>query len=40
VFRESDLEDAILRQMEAFILELGRGFAFVERQERIVLEGG
>lgn len=28
---EADLEAAILRQLEAFILELGRGFAFVER---------
>ncbi len=38
-YQESDLEEAILRQMEAFILELGRGFAFVERQKRIVLDG-
>jgi len=30
---EADLETAILRQLEAFILELGRGFAFVERQK-------
>jgi predicted nuclease of restriction endonuclease-like (RecB) superfamily len=29
---EADLEDAILRQLESFILELGRGFAFVERR--------
>jgi predicted nuclease of restriction endonuclease-like (RecB) superfamily len=33
---EADLESAILRQLEAFILELGRGFAFVERQKRMV----
>lgn len=38
-YLESDLVGAILRQMEAFILELGRGFAFVERQKRIVLDG-
>lgn len=38
-YQESDLESAILRQMEAFILELGRGFAFVERQKRIILDG-
>lgn len=38
-YQESDLEGALLRQMEAFILELGRGFAFVERQKRIVLDG-
>ena len=31
---EADLEAAILRQLEAFILELGRGFAFVERPKR------
>jgi predicted nuclease of restriction endonuclease-like (RecB) superfamily len=36
---ESDLEAAILRQLEAFILELGRGFAFVERQKRMVIDG-
>ena len=35
---EADLEAAILRQLEAFILELGRGFAFVERQKRMVIE--
>ncbi|QEI05810.1 DUF1016 domain-containing protein [Pigmentiphaga aceris] len=36
---ETDLEAAILRQLEAFILELGRGFAFVERQKRMVIDG-
>jgi predicted nuclease of restriction endonuclease-like (RecB) superfamily len=36
---EGDLEAAILRQLEAFILELGRGFAFVERQKRMVIDG-
>lgn len=36
---EADLEAAILRQLEAFILELGRGFAFVERQMRMVIDG-
>ena len=29
----------MLRQLEAFILELGRGFAFVERQKRLVIDG-
>jgi predicted nuclease of restriction endonuclease-like (RecB) superfamily len=33
------LESAILRQLEAFILELDRGFAFVERQKRMVIDG-
>lgn len=36
---EANLETAILRQLEAFILELGRGFAFVERQKRMVIDG-
>ena len=38
-YDEADLEGAILRQLEAFILELGRGFAFVERQKRMVIDG-
>ncbi len=36
---EADLESAILRQLETFILELGHGFAFVERQKRMVIDG-
>jgi predicted nuclease of restriction endonuclease-like (RecB) superfamily len=38
-FSEKDLESAILREIERFLLELGAGFAFVERQKRIVLDG-
>ncbi len=38
-FAEKDLETAILREMESFILELGVGFAFLERQKRITLDG-
>jgi predicted nuclease of restriction endonuclease-like (RecB) superfamily len=38
-FSERDLESAILREIEAFLLELGGGFAFVERQKRITLDG-
>lgn len=34
-YLEKDLEDAILRDMEAFLLELGGGFAFLNRQKRI-----
>ena len=34
-----DTNPKILRQLEAFILELGRGFAFVERQKRMVIDG-
>jgi len=36
---EQDLEAAILREIEAVLLELGAGFAFVERQKRITLDG-
>lgn len=38
-YSEMDLESAILREIEAFILELGVGFAFVERQKRITVDG-
>ena len=38
-YLEKDLEDAILRELEAFILELGKGFAFVERQKRMIIDG-
>ncbi len=34
-YNERDLEDAILREMERFLLELGVGFTFVARQKRI-----
>ncbi len=34
-FQEKDVESAILREMEAFILELGVGFTFVARQKRM-----
>lgn len=34
-FQEKDIEAAILREMESFILELGTGFTFVARQKRI-----
>lgn len=34
-FRESDLEQAIIGKLQAFMLELGKGFAFVARQKRI-----
>lgn len=39
VYQEKDLEQAILRQIEAFLLELGRGFAFLERQKRMIIDG-
>lgn len=37
-FSEKDIEAAILRELERFILELGVGFTFVARQKRIALE--
>lgn len=36
---ESDLEQALINNLQAFLLELGTGFAFVSRQERITLDG-
>jgi predicted nuclease of restriction endonuclease-like (RecB) superfamily len=38
-YSEHDLEKAILREIEKFILELGVGFAFVERQKRMIIDG-
>jgi len=35
---EKELENALLANIEAFILELGNGFAFVERQKRISID--
>jgi predicted nuclease of restriction endonuclease-like (RecB) superfamily len=39
VYQESDLESAILSDIEKFILELGVGFCFVARQKRITVDG-
>lgn len=38
-FYESDLEQALLSHLQKFLLELGRGFSFVERQKRISFDG-
>lgn len=38
-YLEKDMEEAILRELEAFILELGKGFAFIERQKRMIIDG-
>ncbi len=38
-YLERDFEDAILRELEMFLLELGAGFSFVARQKRIQLDG-
>jgi len=37
-YLEKDLEDAILRELETFLLELGNGFAFLGRQNRIQID--
>ncbi|MBB5498687.1 YhcG family protein [Paraburkholderia sp. MM5384-R2] len=37
-YLEKDLEDAILREMEQFLLELGAGFTFVARQKRLQID--
>ncbi|MDY0017619.1 MAG: PDDEXK nuclease domain-containing protein [Candidatus Delongbacteria bacterium] len=38
-YSEKTLEDAILRELEFFIMELGCGFTFVERQKRMIIDG-
>jgi predicted nuclease of restriction endonuclease-like (RecB) superfamily len=38
-FLEADLEAAVLRELESFILELGGGFTFVARQKRMIIGG-
>lgn len=37
-YGESELEEAIVRHLEAFLLELGRGFTFVSRQQKIRID--
>ena len=34
-YSESELEDALVRELEQFLLELGNDFAFVARQKRL-----
>ena len=36
---ETELENAILNNIQTFIMEMGKGFAFVERQKRISVDG-
>jgi predicted nuclease of restriction endonuclease-like (RecB) superfamily len=36
---ERDLEQAIIDRLEAFLLEMGKGFCFVGRQKRLTVEG-
>ncbi len=37
-YLEKDLEDAIMRELELFLLELGVGFSFLARQKRITID--
>ena len=37
-YMERDVEDAIMRELEQFLLELGCGFTFLARQKRIVVD--
>ena len=38
-YLEADVEEAIIRELEKFILEFGKGFAFMERQKRMIIDG-
>jgi predicted nuclease of restriction endonuclease-like (RecB) superfamily len=38
-YYEKDLEQAIITQLQEFLLEIGNGFAFVARQQRIHIDG-
>jgi len=38
-FLEKDLEEAFIGKLQAFLLELGKGFAFVAQQQRISADG-
>ncbi|GAB3923259.1 hypothetical protein GCM10011575_00820 [Microlunatus endophyticus] len=37
---ERDLEDAVVHDLEAFLLEVGNGWAFVARQKRMTVDNG
>lgn len=39
MYSEKSLEDSLVAHLEQFILELGNGFTFVERQKRIIIDG-
>jgi predicted nuclease of restriction endonuclease-like (RecB) superfamily len=38
-YSETDLEDALIRHLETFLLELGNDFAFIGRQRRLRIDG-
>jgi len=37
-YREKDLESAILVELQRFIIEMGKDFAFIDRQKRITID--
>ena len=39
MYSEKDLEDSLVAHLEQFIIELGNGFCFVERQKRMIIDG-
>ena len=39
VYKEGDLEDALINNLSTFLLELGKGFTYVGRQQRINIGG-
>ena len=39
-YHESELEQGLIDKLQEFMLELGKGFAFVSRQKRITTDGG
>lgn len=38
-YSEKDLENAILAELEKFILEMGTDFAFMSRQKKVTIDG-
>ena len=38
-YSEKTLEDVLITESESFILELGIGFSFIERQKRMIIDG-
>lgn len=39
MYSEKSLEDSLIASIEQFIMELGVGFSFVERQKRMIIDG-
>ena len=39
-YTEGDLETALINHLQQFLMELGKGYAFVERQQHIVTDAG